>query len=147
MEKILAINTFNADELWDLLIEMCREIPQYHDLNQKKFLKMIGQFKEEGNAKILMDSEGKGFLLAVKYPDIVQGGFWAWCLMWFVKKEFRCQGIGSKLLDEFIKWGKESGCKHLRIDHLLTRDKYAISKKFIEKGFKPMEVHYYMEVR
>lgn len=131
----------------DLLKEMCQEISQYHDLDQERFLEMIKRLETYRSAKLLVDPENKGFLVAVKYPDVVQGGFWAWCLIWFVTKEFRCQGIGSKLLDDFIKWGKECGCKHLRIDHLLTRDKYALSKKFIEKGFKPMEVHYYMEVK
>jgi GNAT superfamily N-acetyltransferase len=112
-----------------------------------RFLEVFGQLSEENNAKAIIDSGGKGFILAVKYPDLIKGGSWAWCLMWFVKKEFRCQGVGSRLLDEFIRWGKGAGCKHLRIDHLLTRDKHAIMKKFTEKGFKPLEVHYYMEVK
>lgn len=63
----------------------------------------------------------------------------------FVKEEFRSQGVGAKLVEEFIKWSKEKGVDRSLVVAYATNEK---AIKFYQKtGFDPESVSLEIEYK
>lgn len=56
----------------------------------------------------------------------------------FVEDEYRKKGIGKKLIDEFIKIGKENGCHEAELNVILNNPAYSLYKK---EGFKEFRIN------
>ena len=85
-----------------------------------------------------------GALGAIKFPDPNNGVLTASEMFWYVKKDYRGQGM--KLLELFEGWAEENGCGHITMVHLTDIMPDILKRVYERRGYKAREVHYFKEV-
>ncbi len=62
----------------------------------------------------------------------------------FIEEEYRHQGIGTKLMEEYLKQAKEKGIKFVEINHYIgNHESEELYKKF---GFEPLTIDRRLEL-
>lgn len=90
--------------------------------------------------------EIRAFLLVNFAPDLFAGELTGYSISWFVKPEFRGSGIGSALVDEFLKDGHLRGCKRFLFGHPFEVNHDANQSWFEKRGFCWVEKLYRKDV-
>ena len=90
------------------------------------------------------DGQIVGGLGAIKCPDLHYDRTVAVESFWFVKPD--CRGKGMALFDAFEKWGKQEGCTHLAMIHMMDSYPDRLEKLYERKGYKLWEKHYVKEL-
>ena len=62
----------------------------------------------------------------------------------FIKEEYRCNGIGNKLIEEFKIEAKKRNCKYIQLNTLKNNEK--ANHLYLENGFKPKIIVYQCEL-
>ncbi len=118
-------------------------------VNNPSFIALVAEIEEEIVGviigTILPFSWNKNYFLSIE-------------AIWYVKKEYRGNSIGIRLLEEYENISRSKGATHIEMGHMeylddQTRKPILDSKRWIttgeyykKKGFKIMEQHYIKEI-
>ncbi len=103
----------------ELLYELGRQKPQ-KDGELEKFKKLLKNYMQEDDKKILVaqdnDSKIIGMISMVFLPRLNQNTLEMYVPELIVSQNYRSKGIGKKLIDSSIEFGKEKKCHRIRLE-------------------------------
>ena len=103
----------------ELLYELGRQKPQ-KDSELEKFEKLLKNYMQEDDKKILVaqdnDSKIIGMISMVFLSRLNQNTLEMYVPELIVSQNYRSKGIGKKLIDSSIEFGKEKKCHRIRLE-------------------------------
>jgi len=103
----------------ELLYELGRQKPQ-KDGELEKFKKLLKNYMQEDDKKILVaqdnDSKIIGMISMVFLPRLNQNTLEMYVPELIVLQNYRSKGIGKKLINSSIEFGKEKKCHRIRLE-------------------------------
>jgi GNAT superfamily N-acetyltransferase len=103
----------------ELLYELGRQKPQ-KDSELEKFEKLLKNYMQEDDKKILVaqdnDSKIIGMISMVFLSRLNQNTLEMYVPELIVSQNYRSKGIGKKLIDSSIEFGKEKKCHRMRLE-------------------------------
>jgi len=103
----------------ELLYELGRQKPQ-KDGELEKFEKLLKNYMQEDDKKILVaqdnDSKIIGMISMVFLSRLNQNTLEMYVPELIVSQNYRSKGIGKKLIDSSIEFGKEKKCHRMRLE-------------------------------
>ena len=103
----------------ELLYELGRQKPQ-KDGELEKFEKLLKNYMQDDDKKILVaqdnDSKIIGMISMVFLPRLNQNTLEMYVPELIVLQNYRSKGIGKKLINSSIEFGKEKKCHRIRLE-------------------------------
>jgi len=103
----------------ELLYELGRQKPQ-KDSELEKFEKLLKNYMQDDDKKILVaqdnDSKIIGMISMVFLPRLNQNTLEMYVPELIVLQNYRSKGIGKKLINSSIEFGKEKKCHRIRLE-------------------------------
>ena len=103
----------------ELLYELGRQKPQ-KDSELEKFEKLLKNYMQEDDKKIIVaqdnDSKIIGMISMVFLSRLNQNTLEMYVPELIVSQNYRSKGIGKKLIDSSIEFGKEKKCHRIRLE-------------------------------
>jgi len=103
----------------ELLYELGRQKPQ-KDSESEKFKKLLKNYMQEDDKKILVaqdnDSKIIGMISMVFLSRLNQNTLEMYVPELIVSQNYRSKGIGKKLINSSIEFGKEKKCHRIRLE-------------------------------
>ena len=103
----------------ELLYELGRQKPQ-KDSELEKFEKLLKNYMQEDDKKILVaqdnDSKIIGMISMVFLPRLNQNTLEMYVPELIVSQNYRSKGIGKKLINSSIEFGKKKKCHRIRLE-------------------------------
>ena len=121
MENITIRESIHDDIplILELLYELGRQKPQ-KDSELEKFKKLLKNYMQEDDKKILVaqdnDSKIIGMISIVFLSRLNQNTLEMYVPELIVSQNYRSKGIGKKLIDSSIEFGKEKKCHRMRLE-------------------------------
>ena len=121
MENITIRESIHDDIplILELLYELGRQKPQ-KDSELEKFEKLLKNYMQEDDKKILVaqdnDSKIIGMISMVFLSRLNQNTLEMYVPELIVSQNYRSKGIGKKLIDSSIEFGKEKKCHRMRLE-------------------------------
>ena len=121
MDNVTIRESINDDIplILELLYELGRQKPQ-KDGELEKFKKLLKNYMQEDDKKILVaqdnDSKIIGMISMVFLPRLNQNTLEMYVPELIVSQNYRSKGIGKKLIDSSIEFGKEKKCHRIRLE-------------------------------
>jgi len=121
MDNVTIRESINDDIplILELLYELGRQKPQ-KDGELEKFKKLLKNYMQEDDKKILVaqdnDSKIIGMISMVFLPRLNQNTLEMYVPELIVLQNYRSKGIGKKLINSSIEFGKEKKCHRIRLE-------------------------------
>ena len=135
------------EELYSIADEFISESKEYIPFNKEAFKNnWVNLYAAQAGQILYAHRDGVkiGVLGYLVYNDLLSGEPSAMETFWFVKKEYRGEGI--KLLDEFENKSRSMGLSRVVMVHLSKLMPEKVKSIYLKRGYREIETSYVKEL-
>lgn len=131
----------DGETLIKLLVNFAAESPYTNLVDFYRIGQLAGSFIMDDD-KLALICEDKAMLLAMTLPFLWGTKRTATEMAWWVEPDFRKNGVGTALINEFQRWAEAKGCAAITLTSLDS----SVDKMYGKLGYKLCEQTYIKEI-